>query len=453
MSYPYQISAPGGVEILSNATISGSITANGGITVPSGYILDGTASYATTASHALNAGGSINTSSLATTGSNTFVGNQIISGSLTVFTGSAVELQVTNTGVTIGNIVTDTHRVTGSLNISGSTILNGNLIVSGNTTIGDATTDTVTLTAATMSLGSGTGILNIDSSTFVVDGANNRVGVGTTSPSVPLHVVYSNNSYAEGLRIENTNAGTTALGGAMLTTNGVNGGFFGYAPSNYTVVPQRSTMMFQSIGLNKLGFIANANEVASTPQDIFFSTYGSNTTYQLQIKGSTGNILVGNNTDLGFRLDVSSPSTSGSLRVSGSTVLSGSLTFSTPSSPGYNGEIARFGSGTLTTGQLYFYSSSGTWSLANANSTGSSVGMLGLALGSSPTSNGLLIRGYAVSSSYNYGTGSIVYMATSSGAMTSTSPSSSNHVVRVMGYQISANTMYFDPSKTWVTLA
>jgi hypothetical protein len=47
-------------------------------------------------------------------------GNTIISGSLTVITGSAIELQILNTGVRIGNVVTDTHTVTGSLNVSGS---------------------------------------------------------------------------------------------------------------------------------------------------------------------------------------------------------------------------------------------------------------------------------------------------------------------------------------------
>ena len=39
-----------------------------------------------------------------------------------VASGSSTEFVVTGTGVTIGNIITDTHRVTGSLNISGSVI-------------------------------------------------------------------------------------------------------------------------------------------------------------------------------------------------------------------------------------------------------------------------------------------------------------------------------------------
>jgi hypothetical protein len=57
---------------------------------------------------------------LQVSGSTRLLGNTVITGSLTVATGSRVELFVTNTGVTIGNIITDTHTVTGSLNISGS---------------------------------------------------------------------------------------------------------------------------------------------------------------------------------------------------------------------------------------------------------------------------------------------------------------------------------------------
>lgn len=60
------------------------------------------------------------TSSFAITGSNNFNGNQVITGSLTVITGSSIELQVTNTGVRLGNAIADTHTVTGSMNVSGS---------------------------------------------------------------------------------------------------------------------------------------------------------------------------------------------------------------------------------------------------------------------------------------------------------------------------------------------
>jgi hypothetical protein len=69
------------------------------------------------------------TSSFATTGSNTFNGNQIITGSFTVITGSSIELQVTDIGVKIGNTINDIHTVTGSLNVTGSGTIIGTLAI------------------------------------------------------------------------------------------------------------------------------------------------------------------------------------------------------------------------------------------------------------------------------------------------------------------------------------
>ena len=54
-------------------------------------------------------------------------GNTIVTGSFTVVTGSAVELRVTNTGVTIGNAVTDVHSITGSARLTGSFQITGSV--------------------------------------------------------------------------------------------------------------------------------------------------------------------------------------------------------------------------------------------------------------------------------------------------------------------------------------
>jgi hypothetical protein len=62
-------------------------------------------------------------------------GSVIITGSLIIISGSSREFQVTNIGVNIGNIVTDTHTLTGSFNVSGSIISNGNTIVTGSFTV------------------------------------------------------------------------------------------------------------------------------------------------------------------------------------------------------------------------------------------------------------------------------------------------------------------------------
>jgi len=64
------------------------------------------------------------------------------------------------------------------LKTSGGTIT-GNLTVQGNTTLGDASSDTLTFNASTLSIPNN---LNIDSGTLYIDAANNRVGIGTTDP-------------------------------------------------------------------------------------------------------------------------------------------------------------------------------------------------------------------------------------------------------------------------------
>jgi hypothetical protein len=87
-------------------------------------------SYTDSSSIALSSSVSISSSfasfahsaSFATTASSITTLNQpvVISGSFTVFTGSNAELRVTDTGVTLGNTLTDRHSITGSVQVSGS---------------------------------------------------------------------------------------------------------------------------------------------------------------------------------------------------------------------------------------------------------------------------------------------------------------------------------------------
>jgi hypothetical protein len=47
-------------------------------------------------------------------------GSLAVSGGFTIVTGSGIEFQVSDTGLKIGNIISDIHTVTGSLRVSGS---------------------------------------------------------------------------------------------------------------------------------------------------------------------------------------------------------------------------------------------------------------------------------------------------------------------------------------------
>jgi hypothetical protein len=89
------------------------------------------------------------TGSLRVSGSAAIVGNTAvtgstnITGSLTVTT-TGTELQVTSTGVNLGNIATDVHNVTGSLRVSGSATVVGNTAITGSTNITGSLTVTTT---------------------------------------------------------------------------------------------------------------------------------------------------------------------------------------------------------------------------------------------------------------------------------------------------------------------
>jgi hypothetical protein len=81
--------------------------------------------------------------------------------------------------------------------------------------------------------------------------------------------------------------------------------------------------------------------------------------------------------------------------------------------------------------------------------------MLGVALGSSPSA-GLVVRGYVRNTAFTSTDASILYLSAAvTGDLTSTQPSGTGDIVRVVGYQISATNdiIYFNPSQDWIELA
>lgn len=80
---------------------------------------------------------------------------------------------------------------------TGTTTVAGDLTVEGNTTLGDASTDTLTFNALTLAIPNN---LNIDANTLYIDAANNRVGIGTSSPATTLDV-NGGGTFATGLRV------------------------------------------------------------------------------------------------------------------------------------------------------------------------------------------------------------------------------------------------------------
>jgi len=129
----------------------------------------------------------------------------------------------------------------------------------------------------------------------------------------------------------------------------------------------------------------------------------------------------------------------------------------------YNGEIVTFGSfntanGTIAAGDVIVYTTAGVnsgWMRAQGNTT-YSKGMLGIAMGTS-ASDGILIKGFARNAAFaSGGLGSPLYLSpTSAGDTTNVIPSSTNNVVRIVGYMLNPTNdeIFFDPDKSWVQVS
>jgi hypothetical protein len=139
------------------------------------------------------------------------------------------------------------------------------------------------------------------------------------------------------------------------------------------------------------------------------------------------------------------------LELTGAYRLKHDLSYLTSSGMGY-GDILKIGTGTLVAGNVYYLSSSQAWTATNSGATASSDGLIGIALGTSATSDGVLIRGYAKNTSWTSATGSKLYLGPTASSITSTAPSATGSVIRHIGYQIdnSSNKIYFNPSNEWL---
>jgi len=130
------------------------------------------------------------------------------------------------------------------------------------------------------------------------------------------------------------------------------------------------------------------------------------------------------------------------------------------------GEIVYFGTGSLVNvGAVHYLNSDGGWAPVNANATGSGHNqLLGISLGSDPSSDGVLIKGFFnVTGTVGYYVGSFVkggpvyvqaQTSPAQGKMSGSAPTGSGQFVRVVGYGTdTAHVIYFNPDSTYIELS
>jgi hypothetical protein len=134
--------------------------------------------------------------------------------------------------------------------------------------------------SATLASATITGDLTVDTSTLKVDSANNRVGIGTASPSYAADVSVA---AVDGLRVKNTLA-TSAYFNRFHLSNDTGLNFIGYGPS--------------FVGGTVLGLGAGSNSIFSDAAAPFGIGTSVNQPLVFGINGSTAMTL--NSTGLGI---------------------------------------------------------------------------------------------------------------------------------------------------------
>ena len=125
------------------------------------------------------------------------------------------------------------------------------------------------------------------------------------------------------------------------------------------------------------------------------------------------------------------------------------------------GEVVYFGGESEETpcaaGKLMYLHTDNKWYPTDADAVASGgYQLLGICMGDTAGSGGMLIRGFFDMNRYTEGTFAIgmpCYVSENAGYLDFTAPSGSGDYIRVVGYATStAKVIYFDPSKTWVEL-
>lgn len=154
------------------------------------------------------------------TGAKTFSGAAVFQNTVTADS----SLLVTGATTLNGGLTMDTNKFTVA-DTTGNTSIGGTLNVTGATVL----SSTLSAGATTLASANITGALTVDTTTLVVDAGNNRVGIGTASPTVDLQVVASTNpiivseatatsgvsqvrAVSDGAAVDLRSYGTTAVG-------------------------------------------------------------------------------------------------------------------------------------------------------------------------------------------------------------------------------------------------
>jgi hypothetical protein len=129
-----------------------------------------------------------------------------------------------------------------------------------------------------------------------------------------------------------------------------------------------------------------------------------------------------------------------------------------PSAAGeVEGTVVTFGTTTgMTAGAVYVWNGT-NWVPVDSDAEATTKGLLGVALGASSATDGLLVQGVAYLAVDPGSAGDVLYIGntagTTAGQLTNLQPSTSGQLSRIAGYCILDNRVFFSPSQDYIEIA
>lgn len=109
---------------------------------------------------------------------------------------------------------------------------------------------------------------------------------------------------------------------------------------------------------------------------------------------------------------------------------------------------------TVAVGDCVRLGDAGRWVPVDADAIATSTGLLGIALQAKADGQELLVAlpgSFVRLDAWNWTVGAVLYISTSAGQITETQPNGTDDVIRVAGYAMSADVIYFHPSPDFIT--